>query len=380
MANLSQTDYIHTLSISIARPYTFLGISKLADGTTFEIEPLFVPDNYFAFESLQAAINRGPDLTATNNIRTSPEFFYANDIEMNFMPGYDEFMLTTPHRESGQHIFPCILPVSFIKEHDLHLGDTIRVAIDEVLHDSNYEQRIFQHFDLQVVGSYSNQGPIHTIYTPLALFFDTRLIWGENPAGREPFDSESMREAISAEEKDMLQSQTFQSTNFTLKKAQALSEFKDYLTDYGYSQVQKIGAVREFIVLNDASFNAAIASVKQQILYIQTLYPFLYALAGIIAFVVSYLLVVSRKKEFATMRGLGGTRLHTFFSFFLEQALLAFFGTAAGLVVWLLIRGAVTTAHLLFTAGFLGFYFLGCTLSIRLMNRANVLTILLDKD
>ena len=159
-----------------------------------------------------------------------------------------------------------------------------------------------------------------------------------------------------------------------------MGSFKDYLSDYGYSQVKKVDSVREFIVLNDAAFNYAVASTKQQIRYINLLYPFLYALVGIIAVVVSYLLVISRKTEFAIMRGLGGTRIRTFFSFFLEQGTLCVLGSFIGLAGWWIIKGTPDDLHLLLTGGFLICYFAGCSLSILIMNHTHVLTILLDRD
>ena len=159
-----------------------------------------------------------------------------------------------------------------------------------------------------------------------------------------------------------------------------MTAFKDYLEDYGYSQVQRVSSVREFIVLKDAYFNNAIASIRQQIRYINNLYPFLYALVGIIALVVSYLLVVSRKKEFATMRGLGTSRVRTFFSFFFEQGLLCLTGTGIGLTLWSVIWKTPTDFHLLLTAGFVGLYLIGGTISVLIMNRENVLKILFDRD
>jgi ABC-type antimicrobial peptide transport system permease subunit len=178
----------------------------------------------------------------------------------------------------------------------------------------------------------------------------------------------------------MLQHHTFHSTSFTLVDADSLPSFKDYLTEYGYSQVQAVSSVREFIVLNDASFNNAVASVLQQIRYIDFLYPFLYVLVGVIAGLASYLLVVSRKRELAILRGLGATQRTTFFSLFLEHALLSMLGVLAGLALWRLLGGEVIAAHLLLSTGYFASYLLGCAVSILIMNRAIVLTLLLDRD
>jgi len=138
--------------------------------------------------------------------------------------------------------------------------------------------------------------------------------------------------------------------------------------------------VREFIVLNDVSFNNAVAGIKQQMRYISILYPCLYVLAGIIALVVSYLLVVSRKAEFATMRGLGAPRLCSFLSFFLEQGILLLIGAGLGMTLWLLSWGAPSSLHLWLSAGFVVCYLAGSAISIAVMNRASALAILADRE
>ena len=144
--------------------------------------------------------------------------------------------------------------------------------------------------------------------------------------------------------------------------------------------MKKISSIREFIVLNDAFLNNTVASIRQQILYIDTLYPFLYVLVAVAALIESYLMVVSRKKEFATMRGLGTTRIRSFFSFFAEQGFLCLLGTAIGLMIWMLAAGFPGTLHLVLIAGFVLCYSLGSAISVTVMNHTNVLTILTDRD
>jgi ABC-type antimicrobial peptide transport system permease subunit len=379
VSNLYRTGQISTLTASISEPYYYLGTSVLADGTDLNIPPLFVPTSGFAAESLEGEILRGPDLTAINDIRTSPEFLFADTILMNFLDGYDESFLAVP--SGDKRVFSCLVPTSLMEEQSITLGDTIRAAINDVYISSEYNTRIFRHYDMKVVGSYEKQGATDTIYVPLSLFFDTSLIWGAGqPSTGAPTETFNTGYAISDDQKDHLLSTTFHSAHFTLADTRSLFSFKDYLTNYGYSQVHNISSVRLFLVLEDGSFNNSVASVKQQIHYINTLYPFLYVLVGIIALVTSYLLVVSRKMELAIMRGLGTTRIRTFFSFFIEQGLLSILGTTVGFSIWLLVWGTPRTLHLALTAGFLICYFLGSAFSVRIMNHTNVLTILTDKD
>jgi ABC-type lipoprotein release transport system permease subunit len=381
VANVYRSGYIDTLPVSKSTPYYYLGITRQADGTEFDISPLYVPVSFFGFESLEAAILRGPDLTATNNIRKSPDFFYADTVITSFLGRYDESILTIPANDP--RIDSCIIPTSLMEKLGIALGDTIRVAVDKVVVIPEEHKKAFLHFDLRVVGSYEKQSAEDTIYIPFSLVFGQPLIWEEGLSTvSEPAKTLDQGYTFSEEQKYILQSpqNTLNSASFTLTNARDLSSFKDFLQKYGYSQVQQVSSVREFIVLKDAYFNNAVASVNQQIRYIKNLYPFLYALVGIIATVVSYLLVISRKKEFATMRGLGATRTRTFFSFFFEQGLLCLFGTGLGLTAWAIFWKAPTQLHLVLTAAFVFVYLAGCTVSVLTMNRENVLKILFDRD
>ena len=382
-ASLYRSGMVDSLSISFGLPYYYRGVVILADGTRQDIPPLYVPPSYYALESLEAAILRGPDLTMTNDIRNSPEFFYSDTVSMNFLDGYDESFLTTPYDENNS--YKCMVSSSLLKENGLSLGDTVRVAVDWTYTNLEYNRRVFYEYDLQVIGSYEKQGAEDVIYAPLSLYLNysktPSLIWDEGKAlagaPTETFDSGYQFGDL---QKYVLQQFTFSSANFKLGDAHRLTELKEYLDEYGYSQVQDVSSIREFIVLKDAAFNNAVASIKQQIRYINTLYPFLYGLVGIIALVVSYLLVVSRKKEFATMRGLGATRTDSFFSFFFEQSILCTFGTMIGVVLWSVAMGEPTIKHWILIAGFLVCYFIGSSISIFIMNRTKVLTILSDKD
>lgn len=377
VASLYQTGMINALSVSMSKPYYYMGVSRTADGIDTGLDPLYVPNNGFAYESLVDQILRGHPLTGVNNLRTSPEFYYADTVHITFMEGFDESFLTVPPEDPEVNL--CIISRTFMDEHSIRLGDTIRVAINQVERMSGQGPRIFRHYDLLVVGIYDKLSAVDSIYTPLALVFDTHLIWEdglpvENAA---PPGPDFM---ITAEEMEILHSTVLHSATFNLADTYTLTRVKDYLSIYGYSEVHNIGKIREFIVLQDASFNNAVASIKQQIRYINFLNPCLYVLVGMIGFVVSYLLITVRKYEFATIRGLGGTRLAAFASFFFEQSFLCILGTAIGLAAWQIAWKMPNLLHMQLLTGFLICYFLGCAVSIMLLNRSSVLTILLDKD
>ena len=380
VANIYYSEDLSELNLSIGKPYYFTGINQLADGTPQNISPLHVPDNSYRRESMISMILRGPDLTATNNIHTSPEFYYADAIEMAFQDGIDESILAVP--SDDPMVFSCIISTDLMAENQISLGDIIRVSLDRIIIDpENVQKKIFLYIDLKVVGSYEKQGTEDTIYAPLSLFFETDLVWGEGqPASGPPTESVMAVDSLTNEQKDALQSSVLHSANFKLVNSRDLISFKDFLTIYGFSEVRDAGKVREFIILRDASFNNAVASIKQQNHYINILYPFLYALVGIITITVSYLLIVSRKYELATMRGLGTKESRTFFSFFSEQSILCLLGTTFGAAIWYAIWGSPSKTHLIMTGGFILCYFIGSAISIFIMNHSHVLTILLDRE
>lgn len=379
ISQVYQSGYLDSLNISNSESYYYLGITKTAAGLAFEVEPLYVPTNYFEQEAIEDFMARSPHIVATNSIRTAPEFFYADDIEMRFLAGYDESFFAAPI--SDERSLACILPTSFMSDNGIELGDTVKFAVNMLYNNPEYRGTIFYDFELLVAGSYEKQGTADTIYAPLALFVDTSLIWGDGQAASGAPSDYVMNEMVySPDQVSMLQYTVLHSANFSLDESRNLDDFKEYLQDYGYSQVKKLNRVRQFVVLRDSSFNSAVASTKQQIQYINMLYPVLYVLVGVLALAVSYLLVVSRRNEFAIMRGVGATRTRTFLSFFVEQFIMVLAGMIIGLAAWYLIHGTLIKNHLLLSAGFLVAYLVGSSLSIMVMNHTRVLSILMDRD
>ncbi|ANW99899.1 ABC transporter permease [Thermoclostridium stercorarium subsp. thermolacticum DSM 2910] len=378
--SLYHSGYITDLSVSWDMKYYYLGISRFADGTEREIEPLYVPQG-FAAETIRNHMQRGPSIVGTNDIRTVPEFFYSDNIIMEFIDGFDESFLAKPTGDMPDNEVCCMIPTSLMKEKGINLGDTIRVATDETVYSEKYGAEIFYEIDLKVVGCFEKQGSEDLIYVPLSMVFDTERIWGKRDmltgAPEETFDTGY---TAGPEQNGYLSRFTFKSAVFKLADTGKLSEFKDYLEKAGYSQVNKIGNIREFVVLRDQKFNNVVNNINQQIRYLNVLYPCLYVLVGIIAVIISYLMTASRRMEFAVMRGLGTTKRQTFFSFFAEQVILSAAGCVLGLIVWRLLAGTVIPMHRVLITGFLVCYFTGSAVSVSIMNGRAVSEILSDRD
>ena len=344
-----------------------------ADGTEEEVESSNIPISpHYVYSGESISVVPGPYLQviATNDFMTVPELYYLDNVAVSFLEGYDQSFLTIP--TGSPEIYNCIISNGLMEDLGINLGEAIRL-------NTISEPKVY--FDLVVVGGYDKQAIEEIIYMPLPLLFDTTLIWDEGQNTDEPptltFD---MGYSTTERQEEELWKYTFNSAVFRLTDSRGLGDLKDYLWEYGYSQVNDLKKLRVFVVLDDAIFNNAVAGVKQQIRYTNTLYPFLYVLVGVIAFVVSYLLVVSRRMELAVLRGLGATSLTTFLSFFMEQSFLCLLGVGIGLGAWGLLKGGFVPFHLWLVLGFVGCYFIGSGLSITIMNQRNLLTILSDKD
>ena len=366
VAKLYHTGYIENLCLTISEPSYFVG-APLKNGKTYNIGPLFIPNSIFSLESLQAEISRGPNITFTNSMHESPEFYYAKRVDVEYMSGYDESVFIS---SENQDFLVCVVTKAYMEEHGLSYGDVIRVAVDRIVQSEEFG-RIFKHYDLKIIGSYVKHGDKDTIYSPLSGKFNTSLIWSQQV---------NQEESITANQKKELLATNLNSVTFKLKDSRRVFEFKDYLKDYGYSQVNRISIIREYVVLKDAIMNNSLANIEQQIRYLNIAYPILYILIAVVAYAVSYLMVVSRKKEFAIMAGFGTKKKQAFYSFFLEQMVLCILGSAVGLIIWYAVFKELSIMHIALAVGFILFYLLGSAVSINVMSKSGVLAVMADRD
>ena len=381
--DLYRSGAIDALSVSLDISSLYTGTPIHADGTEEEVPPLVVPTNSYVMDNFIGRFGRpgvGIKLIVTNDFQNAPEFYYRDSVPVTYLEGYDDSFLA--EIVDGSEIVNALISKDLQARLGAVLGDVLRISVYST--DGGKQARggdELDYFDLRVVGTFEQQGLMETIYIPLSSVFDTTLIWDEGQRTDAPA-SLTLDEGYTPTEEqlDQLYAINFDSATFKLTDTKNLGQLKDYLSEYGYSQVNKVSKLRTFIVLEDAIFNNAVAGLRQQIRYVNTLYPFLYLLVGVIAFVVSYLLVVSRRMELATLRGLGASSFTTFMSFFLEQSLLCLIGVGLGMAAWRVLRGPFIPLHLWLILGFVVCYFVGSALSIGIMNNRNLLAILTDKD
>ena len=89
-----------------------------------------------------------------------------------------------------------------------------------------------------------------------------------------------------------------------------------------------------YAVIDDEIYLNTVHSMERQIQYVTALYGSLYAIAGIIGFVLAWLMMVGRSREIAVMRALGTQPGRIAGSFTLEQLVLCGLGLGAGVLIW----------------------------------------------
>lgn len=91
--------------------------------------------------------------------------------------------------------------------------------------------------------------------------------------------------------------------------------------------------------VNDAAFISTAEHLRQVIDTVRAFFPFLLILIVGVGYLITLLLLQSRKKEMALLRSIGLNRYQCFRVFFVDQLILVITGVVAGSVLSVLIQG-----------------------------------------
>ena len=316
----------------------------------------------------QAWIDTQPELVALNSLSAAKEFYYT-DPSVTWLEGWDETFLTadgfTPLRnrimgQADETLIPAVCSAAFLEGHGMALGDTLSCLV-QVEHDHIMKLEI--PLNLQVVGSYVQQGGKAHIYVPLACHIPLSLMnVAEDPG--------NIREWSRF---------TFRTCRFRVSSADELDAVRQLLREKDFSAVRHASGNRTTILLRDAAFLRLVENMERNITMGKVMSTVLSLLIVLLGFIISWLMIFSRKREFALMRGGGVQKRQVFASFFLEQAILSLAGCLAGcLVLFRLYAGGV--AQPLAAAAFLICYLLGTAISIRMIGKTNLMELLTVRE
>lgn len=320
---------------------------------------------------MTAKFNRGYNITFTNSLRNASDFYFLNELETRWLSGYDESCLT---EMEVKDVNDCVVSEGFLRDRGLSLGDCFKVAVNVEAEGGRYWEFLFR-----IVGAYPASDGTETIYSPLRLAFRTPIIWGGGRASGSAAENGRLYYELTNEEKQGLRWSSFASAKLFVQ-SKNLELLRDYLKEQDFSEVQNVGTVRQFIVIEDREYQNTVSNLKQQILYTDYLYPVLYVLIILMGITVACLLTAGRKKEIALMRGMGAKKGRILFTFLSEQFLLCLLGCLAGFVLWYATGNGFAWSHLYLGTVFLTGYTAGSLFSVLRINHVKLSVLFADKE
>lgn len=183
--------------------------------------------------------------------------------------------------------------------------------------------------------------PLKTVDYEIAGYVDMKGKWDERfivpPDVIVPFHA--VRNAYAEEGIPFFAS----SASFVLADALRMNEFKQEMKELGFRSVAptvpdySINGVA--LCVNDAAFISTAEHLRQVIDTVRAFFPFLLALIVGVGYLITLLLLQSRKSEMALLRSIGLNRRKCFRVFFVDQLTLVVTGVVAGSVLTVLIQG-----------------------------------------
>lgn len=131
------------------------------------------------------------------------------------------------------------------------------------------------------------------------------------------------------------------------------------------------------LTIYNGEYNTTIEELTQNILLINIVTPFIYAISVLVGFIAGYILIRRRKPEFAVMRSIGVRRGGLVTAILCEQAILCLGGAVVGCIVFFLIWGHIV---ILQSVLFIICYLLGAGIVTLRSTGQDILKLLHDKE
>ncbi|WMJ89121.1 FtsX-like permease family protein [Anaerocolumna sp. MB42-C2] len=130
------------------------------------------------------------------------------------------------------------------------------------------------------------------------------------------------------------------------------------------------------LTVNDETFVRAASRLVDNITLMRVFTPFIFVTVGLVGFVMSYLMLQSRKSEIAIMLSLGMSRKNCFTLLFLENAAQNLMGSVIGVLSAALLTEVSVLLTLVVTGIFFACYMAGTMAAMILIGRFSVMTVL----
>lgn len=327
----------------------------------------------FGKEHREDWIGIQPELVAANALQGAKEYYFTEP-SVTWLEGWDESCLSSKIRaeqeSSAGPLIPAVVSERFLTDHGWELGNEFTCLC-------KYEdgERILM---LQTVGCYKQTGNRAHIYVPIDFYLDPELVFGEEEI-RRPEGSKYTWSSEDYRNYNILNS-TFTTCRFTLTSARNLDATRQTLSDAGFGWPGHLGTNRVTILLRDASFVKLTENLGRYLIMGKVMMGMILLIVPLLGFIISWLLINGRKREFAIMRGFGARRGRVFHSFFLEQALLCIFGCLLGCLALLKFQIYDSMMFRIALCAYLVFYLAGCAISVKKIGKTNLMELLAARE
>jgi cell division protein FtsX len=259
----------------------------------------------------------------------------------------------------------CIVNLHFMEKNDLHIGDKIKLDMYRCVYDSwmigtlRYEHLAMR--TLKIAGGFESAATEEQTVIPDIIV---------------PF--EWVKTVFTEREVDFYAD----STSFIVKDPVLLNEFKAKMKELNLLQVNPQVADMvsgDTLVINDETYIRSARSLQDNLRLLILCSPLLIAVTLFIGFVISNIMIQSRRSEFAVMRSLGVKKVSCLTVYLIESVIVAIIGAFIGAFT-LMLTGVPVITGLITLAVFLAAYMLGVLTAVQLLGRVSVITMLTKTD
>lgn len=167
---------------------------------------------------------------------------------------------------------------------------------------------------------------------------------------------------------------------YTVDNPYELNKLKDGLREAGMNQADRVkvlaGVYGNTVTIGDDAFIGVAEPLMRDLTMLEKIYPFAIAAVMFIAFLVSYLLIQSRKAEMAIQRSIGVSRGGVFIRMWLESMLLCIIGAVLGGAAVLVLGLGTIDEILIPVLIYLAAYGIGSAVAVAASSSKDVISIL----
>lgn len=259
-----------------------------------------------------------------------------------------------------------ILRNKMMEEQGLKLGDMLTISVYAPLYSvdgsENFQYKNLGRLELRIVGSYFNKykgasDDLPSIISPVNFIASIYKMKGVECNAT--------------------------SASFSLKDPLRINEFKNKMQEIGFTSVdlqKKTSRVGKTLTMNDQTFIQTATQLKRNLNGLQALSPIIIVIIILVGFIASYILLQSRRYEYAIMRSLGTGKGRSFLILLLESVLLSSFGSIIGTCIVSFFMEITLPVILRILPKFLILYFSGTFMALHQLNKYSIWSILSKTD